>query len=189
MSQTLISQPLSEPFGQRGVGRTLFRAVSCSSLVLMVLSLGMWARSHHIVDSLRAQKSETNWYLSSIYGRILIAWGEEAPFPMPGEVWTYDQQPFRPVRDGWESSIYKRIGIEWRNQPINTNWGSRGGWVRIRWPFVAALACVLPLVRMVSEHRRRRAVRRLERGLCPRCGTAIRNSAGSCPRGHVLPYV
>ena len=93
------------------------------------------------------------------------------------------QEPWRPgwIRDAWQDSIWKRVGIEWRDEPLGEDWGSRGGWVRVRWPFLAAVAAVLPVVRVIREQRRRRALRRLAHGMCPRCGRDIRKTPLECP--------
>ncbi len=154
MTVPVTSQPdLVEPFGQHGVRQYLFPALTCSSLVLMILSIGMWIRSHHVVDAFRREHAGIATYVSSIYGRVLIAWGNDSPF-RAGEEWTYykERMPAQ-INDRWRPSIYKTLGIEWDRQPLNEEWGNKGGWVRIRWPFVVVVAGVLPLARIICERK------------------------------------
>lgn len=154
MTAPLTTQPdVAEPFGQRGVRQYLFPALTCSSLIMMVLSIGMWIRSHHVVDAFRRERSGIATYVSSIYGRILIAWGNDSPF-RAGEEWTYykERMPDQ-INDRWQPSIYKTLGIEWRRKPLNDEWGTTGGWVRIRWPLVVAIAGLLPLARVIRERK------------------------------------
>lgn len=165
MSAPLNSQRVaSEPFGQIGVRQYLFPVLTCCFLTLTVLSIGMWLRSHYLVDRLFCERGGTTWYFTSIYGRVLVAWGNGTPIPSAGSEWTYSQEPMPDsISDDWNDSVLKRIGIEWRTSPIKPRWGTTGGWVRIRWPFIVAVAALLPLARLVREHRRPRAVGRARR--------------------------
>jgi hypothetical protein len=158
VSDSLISQPvLSEPFGQRGVRQYLFSAVACSSLVTMLLSAAMWIRSYHLEDAFFLERPNASWRVASIYGRILIGWGNGSPEPAAGPEWSYDRRRVPDyIIDAWQPSIYKSMGIEWRHRPLNRNWGSRGGWLRIRWPLVVAVAAILPMVRFIGRRREKR---------------------------------
>lgn len=170
----------TEPFGQGGIRRYIFPALTVASLTAMVLSVGMWARSHYIVDNARKEHNRTQWYVSSIYGRILIAWGSRSPFPSDDE-WTYGTEPMpENIVDRWQPTIWKMIGVDWRHEPLNAEFGTRGGWVRIRWPLVAAVMAILPGVRLIAERRRRKAIERLKHGQCPQCGQDLRGSTGRC---------
>ncbi len=190
MPATLTSQsPLAnEPFGQTGVRQYLFPALTVLSLTCMVLSLGMWVRSHYIVDRFSTRTAKSTWYVSSIYGRVLVAWGEDSPQPAPRGEWQYMQSPIPDViNDKWRPSVWKMIGFEWRGQPYDSTWGDEGGWLRARWPFIAALWGVLPVVRVVRERRRKREIDRLLRGQCPRCGYDLRAAANRCPECGTVP--
>jgi hypothetical protein len=90
--------------------------------------------------------------------------------------------------DGWKDSIWKRVGIEWRSEPHSPAWGGEPvGWVRVRWPFIAGVWGVLPLVRVFRERHRKRALARIGQGMCPQCGYDIRHTPYRCPECGVAP--
>jgi hypothetical protein len=184
VSVSLNPQPMVvEPFGQTGVRQYLFPLLTCMSLACMILSLGMWVRSHYLVDQLFTERSELTWYVSSIYGRVLIVWGEESPVQAMPQEWTYRQYPMQSmITDGWKDSAWKRLGIEARFEPHSAAWGGeRTGWIRIRWPFIAAVWGVLPVMRVLREGHRKRHLHRMRSGRCPSCGCDIRLTPSRCP--------
>lgn len=173
-----------EPFGQTGIRQYIFPMLTVLSLTCFVLSLGMWVRSHFIVDEFVTDRAGSTWYVSSIYGRILCAWGEDARRPAPRGEWLYRQHPIpEQIRDMWQDSAWKRLGIELRTgEPLNNLFlGTSGGWLRMRWPFIAAVWAVLPVARIVREQRRKRAADRILHGRCPRCGYDVRATPHACP--------
>ncbi len=173
-----------EPFGQTGVRQYIFPVLTVLSLTCLVLSMGMWVRSHFIVDEFVTERDGVTCYVSSIYGRILCAWGEDSRRPAPRGEWLYRQHPIPDtIRDMWAPSVLKHVGIELRTgEPLPSLFlGRSGGWLRVRWPFIAAVWAVLPALRLVHEHRRKRAAERIRRGRCPRCGYDVRATPHQCP--------
>jgi hypothetical protein len=198
MSSTdLPAQPRaeSEPFGQTGVFQFVWPAIASASLLLMGFSLYMWYRSHQTIDLFTSEKPNSSWYVSSIYGRILVT-AELRGEPMEelDGNWIYSSRPFNRTgtRDGWQDSLWKRIGIEWRRQPLPirgfSSSGTRGFWLRVRWPFIAALSAILPVVRVVHVWRKRRLYAAMVANACPECGYDLRASHKYCPEcGRPVP--
>jgi hypothetical protein len=169
---------VSEPFGQKGIRRYIFPALTSCSLVLMVLSLGMWARSHYVRDFFECTHDGREWFVSSVYGRFFLTWTETGG---PDEPWNYGQASMQlPIRDLWSDSVWKRVGIQWGEGSVRHP-EEPGGWLRIRWPFIAGVATILPIARVIRDRRRKRLIERLKQGLCPRCGYDIRSSPTCCP--------
>ena len=173
-----------EPFGQTGVRQYIFPVLTVLSLTCMVLSLGMWVRSHFIVDTFETERGGVQLYVSSIYGRVLCAWGDNPRQPAPRDEWLYRQSPIpEQIRDMWQPSIWKHLGFEARTgDPLPSRFlGTSGGWLRVRWPLIVAMWGILPVLRIVREHRRKRAADRILHGRCPRCGYDVRATPHACP--------
>ena len=178
--------PAHEPFGQLGVGQYVIPALATASLVVMILSLAMWYRSHRIVDSFTSEKAGSSWIANSIYGRIFVVCRYRAErYESLDGAWNYDTQPMpQNLRDAWAPSVWKSIGIEFRNEvlpPTAASSAAGGWWLRVRWPFIAAMSSVLPIVRVLYVIRQRRELARMMRHACPECGYDLRASPKFCP--------
>lgn len=177
------ADPRIEPFGQTGVRQYILPFLATASLVLMFLSLGMWYRSHHVVDRISSEQPGSSWLISSIYGRILVCCDrrESRMEELEGN-WHYDTSPMpESVRDAWQPSVYKSIGIEWRGEPLRAPVTARGWWLRVRWPLISVVAAVLPVIRVVYVMRQRRRLAALRARACPECGYDLRASPKYCP--------
>jgi hypothetical protein len=89
-----------------------------------------------------------------------------------------------PIRDAWEDSALKTVGIEWRHGSFAPGQDSTLFWLRVRWPFVPAVASAGPLAYGVALLRRRRRVRK---GCCPTCGYDLRATPARCPECGAVP--
>jgi hypothetical protein len=110
----------------------------------------------------------------------------DAPVPahaLPPAVFGSSVITARAVGDTWEDSALKTVGIEWRRGSFAPGQDSTF-WLRVRWPFVAAVASAGPLAYGVALLRRRRRVRK---GCCPTCGYDLRATPERCPECGAVP--
>lgn len=155
-----------EPFGQAGVREHFIPLLSTLSLVVMVIAMLMWVRSYYFIDGVVRMQGQRQYLVQSVYGRLLVAgmdFGAGGTFGESG--WDFNSRPMpNGVRDGWRPSPWKRLGIEYRAEPLRFRGGPVGGWwLRVRWPTLAGLAVILPGILALRDRWQRHRDQQWER--------------------------
>jgi hypothetical protein len=186
----------------RRAGRIFLNVLTVASLLTCVAAAGAFARSYHTAD--RFEKAE---FGPSRFGPSLgpVAWKRSRVLSIARGTlsWYSDEAWTRQISNGdlaWRHTprgpatvpLYRRWSTEpadaftyWERGGLSyfTSRDADGGWFRIvvvPLAYPALLALVLPGGRLVLW-RRRRAERRVRRGLCPACGYDCRATPDRCP--------
>jgi hypothetical protein len=112
-------------------------------LVLLIVAILMWFRSHGTADQLVHDGTSHTWVVRSIYGRVVVQkWPRQQEDPATR--WAFDSFDFRrPISDGWDNGILKSIGLQW-GYSVGRE-GERVWWLRLRWPTLALVLAVTTL--------------------------------------------
>jgi hypothetical protein len=159
-----------EPFGQRGVRQYVMPALTVLSFVVTCLAGVMWYRSYSVADQFAREDGVSTLLIRSIYGRVVMTYSRLDASPDSASrytpEWRYSTSEMpEVVRDAWRDSWKKRIGIDWRGEPLLQPELAVGGWwLRVRWPLIAVLSLVVPVARALAHQRR---VMRQKRVACP----------------------
>jgi hypothetical protein len=120
-------------------------------LVLLIVSVLMWYRSHHTADQFVRDGVKHTWVVRSIYGRIVVQRVDRNPDEPPAR-WSIDSFDFRrPIRDGWAPSWQKAVGLQWGTDIDNR--GQAVWWLRVRWPTLSLVLAVFTLYLAVKLRR------------------------------------
>jgi hypothetical protein len=179
----------------RRLARHLFTLCSAASLLLFVAVCVLWARSHRHIDivSWRGPGHElTLWDIDGIVQVVYAADGSFAGSRRRPQTellvgWTASRMPMRPglARENVSVPAPNRWGFGFSSR--RTVGRPQGNWrfggrplliVYVPYGLLAAVAAVLPAVRLARAFRRRR---RRRAGRCPACGYDLRASPERCP--------
>ena len=163
------------------------------SLLTCLAAGALWTRSHRVLDMM-------GWTGVGAGAGVVASRGQVSV-----RLSTYRVRP--PVSDGWWHHVQSRPsrlavphGASTRTLGSDSDtytsreWGAAGFGVRHNsnsngtsvfllvphWSFLA-LGAILPVIWTVRCHRRWRARRREDAGLCPGCGYDLRATPGRCP--------
>lgn len=161
--------------------RPLFTALSALSLLVGVVTLGLWMRSYWVSDSFDWGMPGVRHSIWSNRGsigwdRIDITKSRQASFSRGTG---YDRHPAGASNDTFPPT-WSFGRLAWRHAVFSLTPGS--GAVDIRslripdWPIVVAMS-VLPGLWLMTRRRRNRR----PDGLCRRCGYDLRATPGRCP--------
>ena len=180
--------------------RILINTTTAVSGVLCVATVGVWVRSHFVVDGIEwvspagpAPSEVREWYFGSAYGTIFIS---RAGVTIPrldavqSAAW-----------DAWRARISSGMG--WKSRPLRSGTSPSSGFIfahdrddvptawspgvmvrldrlRIGLPnwLIALVTAILPAWAALRYFRRRR-VRKI--GLCTKCGYDLRATPDRCP--------
>ena len=145
----------AEPFGQAGVRQYFGRIVTWVCVTGMICAGGMWYRSTFWLDSLEWRGGSEELRISSIGGRLKVTGSTFERKVNNNSGWLYRGRTFQMMRDVWQESAYKTIGIEFGREPGNTS-AIGGFWLRIKWYLVAGVCAVIPLVQLLLWWKRSR---------------------------------
>ena len=185
--------------------KRLWRAIpAVSRLVSLALLLGVtgaWVRSYVAADAVsfvRDDLTPRTWTRRSyaVYsgrGGVRFSYSRFVHLgpPAPGAAITPDVAAMR----GWKWTSAAHATYPWLYDEPSPPWSQLGfdmdgleaSWlfateffepsVTVPYPFLVALAAILPAQHLIARRRRRAAAA----GLCGRCGYDLRASAGRCP--------
>ena len=156
MAEPAPEAVLSEPFGQQSAVVMVLPLLSSVSLIVLAACAIMWYRSHVLVDTFNRSEGKTEWIVQSANGRFLVGRVDHAAsIDEVSRNWTYQSRPLRRAAyDPWQPSLWKGIGIEYRNAPVAVLGAVSGWWLRVRWSTLVALGAVLPAWRLLRSWRR-----------------------------------
>jgi hypothetical protein len=145
---------IEEPFGQTGVRQYVGQLLSVFFVFVAIIAALMWYRSTQAFDRFEWRSPTEQIAIDSVMGRLRLeftTFDERRSGNYTG--WTYRQPRPRGLRDGWEPSLFKLIGIEVRRNDSLAN--GNGYWIRIKWYLIIVAALLHPLVRVILYFRRR----------------------------------
>lgn len=151
----ISARPYQVPdaFGQAGVREHLGVVVNALCIVGMLIASIMWYRSLDRADLLNYRGGNRELGVISAMGRMKVS---SVIYDQPANNnagWIYRTRPTRSLADGWTSSIYKTIGIEFSNRPEN---GGAGFWLRINWYLIVIVCGIVPVISLLMRWRRTR---------------------------------
>jgi hypothetical protein len=111
----------------------------------------MWFRSHRVIDEVWKPTHDGRLVVRSVYGRVVMQKFVLSIDYGVADGWNYAQSFIRrPVTDGWQDSLAKRIGVGWGIDPGQGN-VAEVRWLRIRWPLIAIALSILPACWLVRK--------------------------------------
>lgn len=184
----------------------LFNLAAVVSLALCVATVVLWVRSYRSVDEVVRTSSLVALTVRSMSGELWFEWQHYHPDGPPPPLRVGDPYP-RP--DGWLVLLggFPLGEFAWdsyrdytTSSEIGEGWGWRGGgfgalafrafpheppnFLRLvivpHW-FFAVASSALPVTCLARWVRSRQRMRRIARGLCPKCGYDLRATPGRCP--------
>ncbi len=138
-----------EPFGQAGILQHLGKVLNACAITGLMITLAMWYRSTGYVDSFSWHGGTEELQISSIAGRIKITGEVFEGRGNHNAGWGYRTRSFNMVKDAWEDSIWKMIGIEFSTQGSGN--GGNGFWIRIKWYFIAGICAAIPAISVLLQ--------------------------------------
>jgi hypothetical protein len=165
MATTLPStNPIAdEPFGQMGVRERIAPLASKLSQWLVIAGLMLWVLSVYYSLQIGWLSNRSKISLDSTLGRLMIERVDFADTDVrtkSGLLFHMERLYFG--RDRWRWSIWRQLGVEWRNQPSTPD-AAGGWWVRIAWRDIVGVALIIPTIQLIKERRIRRREAREER--------------------------
>jgi hypothetical protein len=148
---------VDEPFGQVGVRQFFRPGLTLLSVLLACGSAYMWYRSYELSDAFVRSSGTETWWVRSIYGRIVITGSDFSNYyrPVRETGWNYICLLVGPTSDGWDPSLKKVLGVQWRNEPLFIpDRAATGWWVRIRWRTIVLLFLIGPAISAYRKYRR-----------------------------------
>lgn len=154
--------PPVEPFGQAGVRQFAGRIVAWAMLTVGLSAAAMAYRSGGYVDALEWKGQGQSMRIISGNGQIALIGVTSARIGNGDTGWSYrggyGGRRWGANRGPWKTSVGETVGIEGRLSPPSPEY-TGGFWLRLKWPTVAALFMLQPLVyvliRIVRLRRRR----------------------------------
>ncbi|MFT3787262.1 MAG: hypothetical protein QM770_14010 [Tepidisphaeraceae bacterium] len=155
-SQQHAQPPAGEAFGQQGVLANLSALLAKLALVGALIACVAWHRSYSVREGLRLLPAGKAIEVTSVVGRIRVAiWptdvtSSRSPVPISS-----DAPDLGPGQDPWEDGIWKTIGFETVEGPVDR--GSLGSITRIQWRTIVILLLLPPVWHYWTAYRRKRA--------------------------------
>jgi hypothetical protein len=167
------------------VRRFLVTLVSAVSLVLCVATAGLWVRGRFVSDFLWWNGRHLVVGAFNSRGHVQVTARHFVPPALNQATrrweWLAEQPPrdleAEATRNGWKFSVRLPGIAYWSN--TDTILISHDVLLPI-WPLFL-LTAIVPSLWTVSRLSRRRRIRRLAAGCCPRCGYDLRASPDRCP--------
>lgn len=167
---------------------------AASALVMLVLSLLFWRRSHTIGDELTWYQQPTNLEIRSNAGLLMVTWGKLRSMEYPprsgfhGSFWPFQRDVDTMTADLKGAARHRLFGFAFDHWVRESAGISVNSYVTV-WPywFISMFLAVVSTVGIGSILRRARLSHRLATGLCPACGYDLRASKERCPEcGHAI---
>ena len=142
---------VDEAFGQSGVRQHVGKAISWVCVLLLLISLAMWARSLGYSDEMAYRSFSRALTVQSSQGRLLVSSATYPSRQFGNNGWMYRTRAVSSrTRDRWEPSVFKTVGLEARLRPLQASAAS-GAWLQVKWYFLVALFAVVPAIRGVKK--------------------------------------
>jgi hypothetical protein len=173
----------------RRLGRILLNALTVVSLLLFVVTVVLWVRSHWVRDDIF-------WDIVRRPVTGAVTWHSYRYTASGGGFWFESRSDFKPNSSSFSWQRWPMKGYILHRESRNPFWWRMGfsisahdRFLMIVMPFwlPAGLTAVLPAVSVVRFYRDRRWRRRQSVGLCPSCGYDLRATPRRCPECGTIP--
>jgi hypothetical protein len=172
--------------------RILLTAATALSLVLCVVTVALWVRSYHRMDSYKKVDIDAGRFLNvvSLRGGVQVAWAGGGYAPEPTGGW----ETFRRVPPSdWQVLTGSGTQTDRSFAGFRLATGDLGGGSMPFWsarvPYLAPAAALMLLPAWWGRQRFRgyRRDRRRAANLCPACGYDLRATPDRCPECGTIP--
>ena len=161
--------------------RVFINLVAAVSLLLCVVSLTLWVRSHIVADQL--SRGGVGWYvlIDSDHGVLAYVIADESTPLDPPYPWRRSSVYGATFGGGFDATVGSSVS-HWTSGTANVR--QRAWWVS-HWVICAATIW-LPLWCSVSQWKRKHK-QRLKEGRCVNCGYDLRGTPNRCPECGMVP--
>jgi len=149
-----------DPFGQAGVRQHIGKWLAWLCVLAAIVTAAMWYRSSFFYDSFEWRGGGQAMRILSSQSRLQIEFSvlDEKRLGLGGNGWTYrgGYTTHRVLRDYWEESALKTLGVEFKAEPLQRS-ATSGFWLRAKWQFIVISMILVPTIRgLLLIWRRRR---------------------------------